>query len=106
MKRRHTNKKYRIKSNFRFITFIVIVLGLTIGAIGFKTGSNEAIALDKPAEPITVEVLAGDTLWDIADHFKSDDKDIRMAVYEICQANDIQDGTIQPGMILTIPQQL
>ncbi len=103
---RKAHRRYRIKSNFRFITFIVIVLGLAIGAFGFITGSNEAIALDIPKDSVTVEVTAGDTVWDIAEHFKSDDTDIRKAVYEICQTNDIADGSIQSGMILTIPENL
>ena len=103
---RKAHRRYRIKSNFRFITFIVIVLGIAIGAFGFITGSNEAIALDIPKDPVTVEVTAGDTVWDIAEHFKSDDTDTREAVYEICQANDIPDGSIQSGMILTIPENL
>ena len=106
---RRSHRRYRIKSNFRFITFIVIVRGLAIGAFGYITGSNEAIALDVPNDPvtpITIEVTAGDTVWDIAEHFKSDDTDTRKAVYEICQANDIPDGSIQSGMILTIPENL
>ena len=106
---RKAHRKYRIKSNFRFITFLVIVMGIAIGAFGFITGSNEAIALDIPKDsvtPITIEVTAGDTVWDIAEHFKSDDTDTRKAVYEICQANDIPDGSIQSGMILTIPENL
>ena len=106
---RKAHRKYRIKSNFRFITFLVIVMGIAIGAFGFITGSNEAIALDVPNDPvtpITIEVTAGDTVWDIAEHFKSDDTDTRKAVYEICQANDIPDGSIQSGMILTIPENL
>ena len=106
---RKAHKRYRIKSNFRFITFLVIVMGIAIGAFGFITGSNEAIALDIPKDsvtPITIEVTAGDTVWDIAEHFKSDDTDTRKAVYEICQANDIPDGSIQSGMILTIPENL
>ena len=106
---RKAHRKYRIKSNFRFITFLVIVMGIAIGAFGFITGSNEAIALDIPKDPvtpITIEVTAGDTVWDIAEHFKSDDTDTRKAVYEICQANNIPDGSIQSGMILTIPENL
>ncbi len=106
MSKTRKNKKYRIKSNFRFITFIVIVLGIAIGAFGYVTGSDETIALDQPKEPVMVEVTAGDTVWDIADHYKSDDKDIRKAVYEICEANGIQDGMIESGMILTIPERL
>ena len=103
---RKAHRKYRIKSNFRFITFLVIVMGIAIGAFGFITGSDEAIALDIPKDSVTVEVTAGDTVWDIAEHFKSDDTDTRKAVYEICQANDIPDGSIQSGMILTIPENL
>ena len=103
---RKAHRKYRIKSNFRFITFLVIVMGIAIGAFGFITGSNEAIALDIPKDSVTVEVTAGDTVWDIAEHFKSDDTDTRKAVYEICQANDIHDGEIHTGMILTIPEDL
>jgi len=99
-------RKYRIKSKFRFITFIVIILGLAIGTFGYISGNHVATALVNPKEQITVEVTAGDTLWEIADHVKSDDTDIRKAVYEICQANDIQDGCIQSGMILTIPENL
>ena len=98
-----TNRRYRIKSKFRFITFVVIILGLTIGAFGYVTGFDVSTALEQPADQITVEVSAGDTVWEIADHVKSDGTDIRKAVYEICQANDLEDGCIESGMILTIP---
>ena len=80
-----------------------MILGLAIGTFGYITGNDVATALVNQEDQITVEVSAGDTLWEIADHVKSDDTDIRKAVYEICQANDIQDGSIQSGMILTIP---
>ena len=103
---KRTNKKYRIKSPFRFIMFVVIVLGLAAGAFGYITGFDVSTALEQPNELITVEVTAGDTVWDIADRFKSDGKDIRKAVYEICQANDLHDGEICSGMILTIPEDL
>ena len=101
-----TNKRYRIKSKFRFITFVVIVLGLAVGAFGYFTGFDVSTALEQPGEPITVEVTAGDTVWDIADHVKSDGMDIRKAVYEICEANDLQDAQIHAGMVLTIPENL
>ncbi len=103
---KRTNKKYRIKSKFRFITFIVIILGLAVGTIGYITGFDVSTALEQPGEKITVEVTDGDTVWDIARHFKSDGKDIRKAVYEICKANDLHDGEIKSGMTLTIPEDL
>ena len=101
-----TNKRYRIKSPFRFIMFVVIILGLAAGTFGYITGFDVSTALEQPGEQITVEVTAGDTVWDIAEHFKSDDTDTREAVYEICQANDLHDGEIHSGMILTIPENL
>ena len=108
-----TNKRYRIKSPFRFIMFVVIILGLAAGTFGYITGFDVSTALEQPGEQITVEVTAGDTVWDIADtvwdiaeQFKSDGKDVRKAVYEICQANDLHDGEIHSGMILTIPENL
>lgn len=101
-----SNKKYRIKSPFRFISFIVIVVGLVVGAFGYFTGFGISTALAKPSDQITVEVVSGDTIWDIAYQYKSTGKDVRKAVYEICQANDIEDGHIEDGMILEIPQNL
>ena len=100
------NKKYRIKSKFRFIMFVVIVLGIAAGTFGYITGLDVSTALEQPGKQITVEVTAGDTVWDIADQFKSSGKDIRKAVYEICQANDLHDGEIHTGMVLTIPEDL
>ena len=99
-----TNKKYRIKSKFRFIMFVVIVLGIAVGALGYVTGMDVSTALEQPEDQITIEISAGDTVWDIAEHVTSKDTDIRKAVYEICQANDLQDAEIQSGMVLTIPE--
>ncbi|MCR5034566.1 MAG: LysM peptidoglycan-binding domain-containing protein [Clostridia bacterium] len=101
-----TTKKYRIKSKFRFIMFVVIVLGLAAGTFGYVTGNDVSTALEQPGDQITVEVTAGDTVWDIAKHFAGNDTDIRKAVYEICEANDLQDAQIHSGMTLTIPENL
>ena len=83
---------------------ILICAALTVqySACGISGNAETSQAPD----PITIEVTDGDTVWDIAKHFKSDDKEIRKAVYEICQANNIPDGSIQSGMILTIPENL
>ena len=103
---RKMNKKYRIKSKFRFITFLVIILGIAVGTFGYITGFDVSTALEQPGDPVTVEVTPGDTVWNIADNVKSDGTDIRKAVYEICQANDLQDAQIHAGMVLTIPETL
>ncbi|MDD6311172.1 MAG: LysM peptidoglycan-binding domain-containing protein [Firmicutes bacterium] len=99
-------KRYKVKSKFRFITFIVIVMCMCVGVFGFITGIGDSTALTKPADNQTVEILAGDTLWDIANEFKSDDTDTREAVYEICKLNNIKADDLVPGMILEVPQDL
>ena len=103
---KQSHKKYRIKSKFRFITFLVIVIGIAFGTFGYVTGFDVSTALEQPEDQITIEVADGDTVWEIARHFKSDDMDIRKAVFKICKANDLQDGQISAGMILTIPEDL
>ena len=78
-------KKYRIKSKFRFITSVVIMAG---------TKYKE------------VQICYGDTLWDIANTYKSDDTDTRKAVFEICKANDIEASDLEPGMTISVPEDL
>lgn len=99
------NKKYRIKSKFRFITFLVIVIGITVGIFNICFGLNETTALTK-TESTQIEICAGDTLWDIARDYVGNDKDVRKAIYEICEYNDIDAGDIYPGMIISIPESL
>ena len=102
---RNTNKKYRVKSKFRFITSLVIMLGLTIGAFGIITNLSVSTALTEP-QYTEVEIASGDTLWDIANTYKSDKTDPRKAVYTICQANNIEASDLQPGMIISVPKEL
>ena len=100
-------KKYRIKSPVRFTVFLVIVVGLTVGAFGMISGLYPATALDsQPKDKIVVEVASGDTVWDIAYEYKSTNKDTREAVYEICRENNLKDGYIEEGMKLNIPVSL
>lgn len=98
-------KKYRIKSKFRFIVSMIIMMSIAIGGFNMITGSNKSIALTKP-QFIKVQVCYGDTLWDIANEHKSDDIDTRRAVYEICRVNDINASDLTPGMVISIPDEL
>ncbi len=98
-------KKYRIKSKFRFITSMIIILGIIIGGFSLITGTYKSVALTK-TQYTQVEVCYGDTLWDIANTYKSDDTDTRRAVYEICKANDIEASDLTPGMVISVPEKL
>ena len=98
-------KRYRIKSKFRFITSVVIMLGLAITGFNAITGLDTSLALTKP-QYIQVEISYGDTLWEIANEYKSNDTDTRKAVYEICKINDIDADELAPGMVISVPQDL
>lgn len=105
MRTQRRRKKYRITSKFRFITSLIIMFGLAIAGFNALTGSDTAVALTKP-QHTQIEVCYGDTLWDIAQEYKSEDMDTRKAVYEICKTNDIDADDLEPGMKLLIPEKL
>ena len=88
-------KKYRIKSKFRFITSVVIMAGLMIGIIGAVSGLNVSRALTETKYK-EVQICYGDTLWDIANTYKSDDTD----------TNDIEASDLEPGMTISVPEDL
>ncbi len=98
-------KKYRIKSKFRFITSMIIMIGLCIAGFTALTGLNTSVALTKQTYT-QVQIASGDTLWNIANAYKDKNTDTRRAVYEICQVNDIEASDLHPGMILAIPDDL
>lgn len=98
-------KKYRITSKFRFITSMIILIGLCVTGITAFTGLNTSVALTKQTYT-EVQVASGDTLWSIANTYKGNDTDTRKAVYEICQINEIDASDLHPGMMLSIPDDL
>jgi len=106
---RNTNnkkrKKYRIKSKFRFITSLVIMAAIVICIFGAVTGLNVSTALTKP-QYTNVTITSGDTLWNIAETYMTDDMDVRKAVYEICKYNDINANDLTPGMVIKVPEVL
>jgi len=98
-------RRYRIRSKARFITFLVIMTFMVIGGIGFVTGSYESTATTTD-EYTTYTVGYGDTLWSIAEEYKSDRTDVRQAVFVISDINGIKAEELAPGMELTIPVDL
>lgn len=98
-------KKYRIKSKFRFVTSLVIMSSLAFAGLNFIIGSDESTALVK-TEYTKVEVVSGDTLWNIASKYKDNDTDPRDAVYRISRINDVTAEDLIPGMVLMIPDNL
>lgn len=98
----NTKKKYRIKSRARFLSFVLIVMLLTVTAANTVLGLNNAEGQTKD-QFMVVEVLYGDTIWDIAREHLSDSMDLRDAVHTIMTVNNINAEELQPGQTLKIP---
>lgn len=96
-------KKYRIKSKFRFTVFIALTIVMTVFAAGNILGVNDAASLSEEAVYKTVQIQSGDTLWNLASEYGPSGADRRQLIYEICQLNDIQADSIQPGQTIQIP---
>jgi len=95
-------KKYRIKSNFRFIIFIAISLVLLVMISNLFLGLGNVSGLTQK-EFIEVTVSYGDTLWDLASTYMPDNIDPRTAVDTICDLNDVNATTLRAGQVLLIP---
>ena len=106
-----TRKKYRIKSKFRFITSMIIMIGLLVGGISLITGMNKSFALTQP-QFTEVEVCYGDTLWEkkgeSLNSFENISNSLSMIkeIDDICKANDIEASDLEPGMVIQVPEKL
>lgn len=95
-------KKYRIKSKFRFTLFLTVAILMMISLTGTIFGANDSESLTKPVYSEII-VQSGDTLWNLAEEFGPDNKDIREVVFEICKINEISADSIYPGQTILIP---
>lgn len=98
-------KRYRIKSEFRFTLFLTLVMVMIILTAGTVLGANEALSLTKPVYT-EVQIISGDTLWELAKEYGPNDRDVRKVIHAICEINDITADDIQPGQSILIPQYL
>ncbi len=96
-------KKYRIVNRFRFITFVTLMMLVAGFALTSLIGFPESFA-EEPKRYTEVEVVSGDTLWDLAKSYGDSSKDIREVVYEICSVNQIKAQDLYAGQIILIPQ--
>lgn len=98
-------KRYRIKSKFRFTIFLTLVMVMIILTAGTVVGANDALSLTEPVYT-EVQIIPGDTLWELAKEYGPNDRDVRKVIHAICEINDITANDIQPGRSILIPQSL
>jgi hypothetical protein len=94
-------KRYRIKSHFRFITFLIIVLLLGTYFVGSLLDLTVADSVDH-SHYTTITVASGDTIWSLAESH-ADGQDVRRVVYDIRELNQLDDCEITSGEHLMIP---
>ena len=100
--RTKNKKQIRVKSKLRFTCFVALTIILAVVCFNTIFGLN-IVSGESDDTFVTVEVLPGETLWDIASEHMSDDMDKRKAVYLIQKANDLDDASIHPGQRLKVP---
>ena len=95
-------KKYRITSKTRFALFVAIIIILITTVVNFALELN-TVDSSTIQEYTEVKVSSGDTLWSIADTYMSYNSDIRKAVYQLCQINDMSADQLYAGMTILVP---
>jgi LysM repeat protein len=76
---------------------------LTIIVVFFLLLANAVGAQDSVVPTAQHRVVAGETLWGIAQAATPDGGDVRVTVSEIRRLNELDAATIYPGELLVVP---
>lgn len=96
---RRQRRRRRLAGLTRLAVFmLVLMLAIWAGVRVAHAGPDAAIYTG-----VRYQVQAGDTLWGIAAAHYGGGVDIRRAVYDIRQANGLQQAVVHPGDTLTLP---
>lgn len=100
---RTSRHHYRIVNPVRFFIFVLISIMILVFAAYSLIGATDAqaAAVDTYAQ---VTVSENDTLWGLVERYNPDSNiNVRDAVYEIYEINDLEVGSIQPGDTIFVP---
>ncbi|MDK2920105.1 MAG: hypothetical protein PWQ37_2838 [Candidatus Petromonas sp.] len=90
------NKKRFILST-TLLLMILFTLIMSIYALINRVEGYEGM------QYIEISVKDGDTVWDLARKYTSNDKDVRKSIYKISKINNLNNYHIFPGQIIKIP---
>lgn len=97
-------KRYKIKSKLRFSASLLLLICLLIFSVIALSNKFASGAVKTSYEK--VEVIDGDSLWEIAEYYKGEKSDIRTAVHRLQTANKMNSTELKTGSILLIPTDL
>ena len=97
-----SGKRYKVKSGSRFTLFIAFMIVFIVIFSNTALGLNSVSSLTQQ-EYIEITIQHGDTLWNIANQYMSENNDIRRAIHMLCKINEISAHELKAGQILLIP---
>ena len=94
---------YRIVNPLRFFIFVFICIMITAFAGYSIIGASDAeAAAVRTYSQVTIQ--DGDNLWDIVEQYNPHaDIDVRSAIYDIYEINDIDADDVRPGKTIFVP---
>ena len=95
-------KRLYIVNRPKFIMMSLLTLIILSILINMFTGLFMSEASTQNSN-ITLKIVKGDTLWEIAKSYNFYDEDIRAVVHRIKKANELEDGQLYAGQTLLIP---
>lgn len=92
-------RRRRLAGLVRFVVFLLLIfIAVWAGVRVAHAGTDASVYTGHQ-----YVVRGGDTLWAIAAREYGAEADLRRAVYEIREANDLRGAGLQPGAQLTLP---
>ena len=96
-------KRYRVVNKHRFYLFISIISIIILTTIILFTNSEGVHSVVFDEEFKEIQILHGDTLWNIALDNMPDKYDTRYLVYKLKEFNNLETANIYPGDTIKIP---
>ncbi len=100
--KRRIRRSAQKNSSLNYYLLIVFVLAITAFTLyPEKTDVNASAHWN---EPVEITVQQGQSLWTIAENIPgSDSIDIRKAIYEIKELNQLDSSSVRAGQVLLVP---